>query len=74
MALLIPANLATRPDVPRSLRQAAQAFRDWLGNDVTVTLHPGHTPETSEAAPAHTPRGGNLAVVATKRLSGLGWW
>ena len=51
MAFLIPANLATRPDVPRSLRQAAQAFRDWLDNDVTVTLHPGHTPETSEAAP-----------------------
>ena len=51
MAFLIPANLATHPDVPRSLRQAAQAFRDWLDNDVTVTLHPGHTPETSETAP-----------------------
>ena len=52
MAFLIPANLATRPDVPRSLRQAAQAFRDWLGNDVTVTLHRGLIPETSDAVPS----------------------
>ena len=39
MAFLLPANLVNNMEVPAPLRQAAQAFRDWLPEQVTVTLH-----------------------------------
>lgn len=39
MAYLLPANLANNMEVPRPLRQAAEVFRDWLPEQVTVTLY-----------------------------------
>ena len=46
MAFLLPANLVNNLEVPPPLRQAAQAFRDWLPDQVTVTLH------ANEASPS----------------------
>ena len=39
MAFLLPANLVNNMAVPPPLRQAAQVFRDWLPEQVTVTLY-----------------------------------
>lgn len=38
MAFLHPANIPSRNDVPERLRKVARAFRDLLGNEVTVWL------------------------------------
>ena len=51
MAFLLPANLVNNMEVPAPLRQAAQAFRDWLPAQVTVTLYADvETPHGSDYA------------------------
>ena len=59
MAFLLPANLVNNMEVPAPLRQAAQAFRDWLPEQVTVTLHTDHDPDSDSGDPTVARAAGN---------------